>query len=98
MTIKKIRITCRPSLPSGVDLREAFVGLTIAIDEPAVRERLTADPTWANFVNDSSGVFVLRDDAVASLNAAERYEAAKYWKQIPGELLHFNWGCCELLD
>ncbi|MGB3073568.1 MAG: hypothetical protein WBB68_04905 [Candidatus Moraniibacteriota bacterium] len=97
MTMKKIRITRTPDLPAEVDLREAFVGLTIAIDEHAVKMALTADPAWERLANDRSGAFVLRVDAVASLNAAERYEAAEYWNHMPGVLLHFHWDCCELL-
>lgn len=86
-----------PDLPAAVDLREAFVGLTIAIDEPSVKAALTADPAWAGFIDDRSGIFVLRDDAVASLDAAQRYEAAEYWKHMPSELLHLNWSYCTLV-
>ncbi|MFZ1655164.1 MAG: hypothetical protein WBO92_04210 [Candidatus Moraniibacteriota bacterium] len=96
--MKKIRITHIPDLRAAVDLREAFVSLTIAIDEPAVKAAFAADPAWEGIVNDNSGVFVLRVDAVASLNAAQQYEAAEYWKQMPGNLLHFHWDCCELLE
>lgn len=96
--MKQIQIIRTPTLAAEVDLREAFLGLAIVINEPAVREALGADPNWANFVHDKSGVFVLRTDAVAALNAAEEFEAAEYWHHMPGTLLHFNWNCCTLLD
>ena len=96
--MKKIRITHIPDLPAAVDLREAFVSLTIAIDELAVKTAVTADPAWERFANDRSGAFVLRVDAVTSLHAAQQYEAAEYWNHMPGVLLHFHWDCCELLE
>jgi hypothetical protein len=98
MSMKKIRITRTPDLPAEVDLREAFLGLTIAIDESAVKAAFAADPAWARFADDDIDALVLRADAVASLNAAERYEAAEYWKNMPSDLLHFHWNCCELLE
>ncbi len=96
--MKKIRITRTPTLASAVDIREAFVGLTIAIDEQAVKAALAVDPAWAGFVKDRSGVFILKSDAIASLNAAQWFEAAEYWSHMPGDLLHFNWDCCQLLE
>lgn len=96
--MKKIRIISTPSLASDIDLCTPFVGVTIAIDEPAVKQALTTDLAWARFVDDRSGVFVFRVDAVASLNAAQKFEAAEYWNHMPGKLLHFNWNCCELLE
>lgn len=89
--MNKIRIIQLPDSDHPEDKRRAFVGITIPIDEAAVRRELGKVP-------DDDRYYVIPLDVVIAMAKADRQSAADYWKKHLGRITSFKKTDCELLE
>ncbi|TXH08307.1 MAG: hypothetical protein E6Q06_00480 [Candidatus Moraniibacteriota bacterium] len=98
--IQRIRIIRRPTAPSDALLThyQALVGCTIRIDGYKVAAALSETRDGQCFLDEPSGYYVMKSDVVAALTAQGKYEAARYWSQMPGAVIRYKRDYCEPLS
>ncbi len=86
-----IHIIRLPESDHPEDKRRAFVGITVPIDEAAVRRELGKVP-------DDGRYYVMPLDVVIAMAKADRQSAADYWKKHFGRIASFKKTDCELIE